>query len=172
MRSVGVVLGSPGFDNDLCLEQGGELLDVEQFVAGAAVERLHEWVLPREAGVDERGAGAGESAVVAQRPGDHLRAVVHPQMLGCPAHGDQVDEHRHDLIGGAGPPDPHRQRFAGVLVHDVQRLEPAAVGGLVELEVQRPYLVGPLGPQPFAAVRVDPPAFAGPDRPPEPFLAP
>jgi hypothetical protein len=43
---VGVVLDPPGFDNDLGLEQGSELLDVEQFVAGAAVERLHERVPP------------------------------------------------------------------------------------------------------------------------------
>ena len=53
VRPVGVVLDPPGFDNDLGLEQGGELLDVEQLVADAAVEGLDEGVLPWRAGLDE-----------------------------------------------------------------------------------------------------------------------
>lgn len=57
MRPVSVVLDSPNFDNDLGPEQRGELLDVEQFVAGSAVARLDERVPPGRAGVDERGAG-------------------------------------------------------------------------------------------------------------------
>src|SRR5688572_28682057 len=92
MRPVGVVLDPPGFDNNLSLEQRGELLDVEQLVPGPAVERLDERVLPGRAWLDERGPGAGQSAVVAQRPGDHLWAVVHPQVLGCAADRDQVGE--------------------------------------------------------------------------------
>ena len=50
MRPVGVVLDSPGFDNDLSLEQRGELLEVEQLVADPAVEGLDEGVLPRDPG--------------------------------------------------------------------------------------------------------------------------
>lgn len=34
---------------------------------------------------------------------------------------------------------------SGVLVDDVEQLQPALVGGLVELEFQGPHLVGPLG---------------------------
>ena len=45
--SVGVALGPPSLDNDLGLEQGGELLDVEQLVAHPAVEALDERGLPR-----------------------------------------------------------------------------------------------------------------------------
>jgi hypothetical protein len=41
----------------------------------------------------------------------------------------------------------HRERFAGELVDDVEQLDRAAVDGLVELEVDRPYVIGPLSPQ-------------------------
>ncbi len=46
MRPVGVVLGPPALDNDLGLQQGAELLDVEQLVTYPAVEALDEGVPP------------------------------------------------------------------------------------------------------------------------------
>ena len=42
--SVGVVLDAPGFDDDLGLEEAAELLEVQQLVAGLAVEALDERV--------------------------------------------------------------------------------------------------------------------------------
>ena len=42
-----------------------------------------------------------------------------------------------------------RQRLAGVLVDDVQELQDPPVGGLVELEVERPDLVGALCAKPL-----------------------
>ena len=42
--SVGVVLDAPGFDDVLRLEEGAELLEVQQLVAGLAVEALDERV--------------------------------------------------------------------------------------------------------------------------------
>ncbi len=44
---MGVVLDAPGLDDDLGFVQGSEFLDVEELVAGAAVEALREGVLPR-----------------------------------------------------------------------------------------------------------------------------
>ena len=44
--SVGVVLLPPALDNDLSLQEGAELFDVEELVAHAAVEALDEGVLP------------------------------------------------------------------------------------------------------------------------------
>jgi hypothetical protein len=44
--------------------------------------------------------------------------------------------------------DADRERLAGVLVDDVQQLQGAAVDGCVELEVDRPDVVGSPGPQP------------------------
>src|SRR5215211_1005486 len=47
-----VVVLAPVADDDLASAQARELLDVEQFVADAPVERLDVGVLPRGAGVD------------------------------------------------------------------------------------------------------------------------
>jgi hypothetical protein len=47
----------------------------------------------------------------------------------------------NQLIGGAGATDPHRQGFPGVLVDDVGKLESPSIGGLIELEVDRPHLI-------------------------------
>ncbi len=55
-------------------------------------------------------------------------------LRGAPTLSDDLLEHRDGLIGADGPVDVHHQRFAGELVDDVQQLDDAAVGGLVELK--------------------------------------
>src|SRR3954463_11087360 len=76
MRSVGVVVLAPVLDDDLGFGEAAELLDVEQLVAGAAVEGFHVGVLPRRAGLDERGLGAAEATPVAQRVRGQLGPVI------------------------------------------------------------------------------------------------
>jgi hypothetical protein len=78
--------------------------------------------------------------------------------------GDQVVQDVNEVISGAAAANPHRERFTGVLVDDVGQLQPPAVGGLVELEVDRPDVVGPLGSQPLGSAGRDTAAFAGPGR--------
>ena len=75
MGPVGVVLDPPGLDHDLGHGEAGELLDVEQLVTYAAVEGLDVGVLPRRAGLDVPGLGAGQAAPLPQGPRDQLRAV-------------------------------------------------------------------------------------------------
>src|SRR5437660_455744 len=65
------------------------------------------------AGLDVAGGRAVESAPVAQRPGDELGAVVHPQVLGCASFGDEGLDDGDDVVGGAVAGDAHGQRFAG-----------------------------------------------------------
>jgi hypothetical protein len=67
-----------------------------------------------------------------------------------------------------------RQGFAGELVDDVEQLEHAPVGGLIELEVQRPDVIGPLGLQALSGDGrlAQAPALAPAGRDPEAFLAP
>ena len=64
------------------------------------------------------------------------------------------------IVRGAVAADPHRERFSGVLVNDVRQLQPASVGGLVELEVNRPHVIRSQRSEPFGAVGPDPPSFA------------
>jgi hypothetical protein len=62
------------------------------------------------------------------------------------AGGDEVIEDRDQIRGGAGARDPARERLASELVDEIGDLHHPAVSGRVELEVDRPHLVGSLGP--------------------------
>ncbi len=72
-------------------------------------------------------------------------------MTGSSSGGHEALDGGHDLIGVAAAPDAHGQGLPGVLVDDVQQLQPPVIGGLVELEVQGPHLVGPLGTEQVCA---------------------
>src|ERR671910_94401 len=111
--SVGVVLDAPGFDDDLGFEEGAELLDVEQLVAGPTVEALDEGVLPGRAWLDVGRRRVVEPAPVAQGPGDELGPVVHPQVFGRAAFGDEPFDDGDGVIGGAGGGGVHCEGLAG-----------------------------------------------------------
>ena len=52
------------------------------------------------------------------------------------------------------------QRASGELVDDVEHLDAAQIGGLVELEVQGPHVVGGLSSQPSGGAVGEPAALA------------
>ena len=87
-----------------------------------------------------------------------------------PARDEPFDD-GHDVIGGAVAGHVHGERFAGELVDDVAQLQPPAIGGLVELEVDGPHLVGSLGPQQLTVGQATALAFAG-RWSPQPFFSP
>jgi hypothetical protein len=106
--------------------------------------------------------------------GGHLGAVVAAEVRRGAPRRDEPLEDRDGLIGGDRAVDVHDQRLARELVDDVQQLQRLAVGGLVELEVKRPHMIGALGaqtlrrpggvPEPWDVLRVAPPvirAFGG-----------
>src|ERR687897_2414636 len=123
-------------------------------------------VLPWRARLDVAGRGVVQPAPVAQRPGDELGTVVHPQMLWRSSLGDEPFDDGHDVIGGAVASDVHGQGLARVFVDDVAQLQPPAIGGLVELEVDGPRVVRSLGPQQRRAARRPRPLALAGRRPP------
>ena len=62
MRSNGIVVPTPGFDDDLRLATTAEPFDAQALVAELAVEALVGTVLPRLARVDQCGLDAGMSS--------------------------------------------------------------------------------------------------------------
>jgi hypothetical protein len=78
--------------------------------------------------------------------------------------GDQRVQDVNEIIRGAAAADPHRERLAGVLIHDVGQLQPPAVGGLVELKVDRPHMVGVGRAEPLGGAGCDAAALAGANR--------
>ena len=142
VRPAVVVVLAPVADHHPRLGQAGELLDVEQLVAHAGVEALDERVLPRRAGLDERRPGPRELTPV---PGARARSspgrCPSAGSSGRAALGDQPLQRRDDRVGVDAALDQHHQRLAGELVDDVEQLQRPPVGGLVELEVERPHVV-------------------------------
>src|SRR5580704_10034137 len=118
------------------------------------------------------GVRGSEARVIGSRRRDQLGTVISPEIFRCAASEHKVLDDGDDVLCGAGPVDPDRQRLAGVLIHDVAQLEPALVGGLVEHEVDRPHLTVTGGAQPLLLSRTYPSALAGPHRAPEALLAP
>jgi hypothetical protein len=172
--AVGVVVLAPVFDDDDGFGEAAELLEVEEFVAGAAVEGFDVGVLPRRSGLDERGLGPRVATPVSEGVGGQFRAVVAAHVLGRAAQGGEPFEDGDGLVCVDASGDVHRERFAGEFVDDVEQFDDAAVGGLIELEIERPDVVGPLGPQPISGHGrfPEPAAFAALGRDPEAFLAP
>src|SRR5918995_7220395 len=93
-------------------------------------------------------------------------------MLGRAAGGDEPVDDGHDVVGGAVPADVGGEGFAGELIDDVAQLQPPSVGGLVELEVDGPHVVRPLGSQQRPATRRPDPLALARRRPPQALVPP
>src|SRR5581483_1259133 len=104
--------------------------------------------------------GVRQPAPVTQRPGDHLRAVVHAQVGRRPAVEHEDFEDVDELIGVARAAHPDGETLTGELVDDVGHLQPALIGGLIELEVDGPDVVRPLCAEPVGERWSQPPALA------------
>ena len=88
---------------------------------------------------------SGPRTPVGNGEGRGLGRVVTAQERWCAVLGDELVEHVHQIIGGDGALDVHRQALAREDVLDVEQLELASVSRLVELEVYRPDRVGANG---------------------------
>jgi hypothetical protein len=88
--------------------------------------------------------------------------------------GHETVEYRDGRVGVDPPFALDRERLAGELVDDVQQLRHASIGGLVELEVECPHLVGPLRGQPRGGHGrlAEPPTLPAPLRHAQALLAP
>jgi hypothetical protein len=110
-----------------------------------------------------------------KRVGGQLGPVVATDERRCGrALGDEALQRGDGLVGVDAAVTLDRQRLAGEFVDDMQQLEDLPVGGLVKLEVQRPYLVWCLGAQPIGWNRRGPQplALAASLRRPQALFAP
>jgi len=173
--AVCVVVVSPVGDKYLSFEEAVELFDREQFFAYSTAVGLDPGVLPGRSRVYVAGLRAGEPAPVAQSVSGEFGFVVAADELGAvaPSRGDVVQTGnggvRVDVVI-----DEVGEGLAGELVEHMADLEPAARGGDIELEVQRPHMFRVLG---FEQTRVSvgvarASAFAPLGRYPKALLAP
>ena len=76
MRSLGVVVFSPFFDQDLCLLQRVEDLAVQKFISKPCIEAFAVSVLPWTAWFDVGGLSSNSCYPVSDSLSNELRAVV------------------------------------------------------------------------------------------------
>src|SRR3954449_11175539 len=140
MASVLVVLVFPVADGDPCVGQGPEQVDVEAFVAETAVEGLDVSVPPRLAGRDE-GQAEAFSGPVGHRGARQLGAVVAAQHLWVAAALGKPVKLVDEPVPSDGAFNEAAKALPGVFVDNRNDLHWSAVGGGVELEVDRPHPV-------------------------------
>ena len=145
-----------GADYDLSLFQAVEDLQLQALVPEFPVEAPTIPVLPWAAWLNVQGLGPELRQPLPQSPGNHLGAVVAPNML-RDALGHHGVRQRPDHTEAVDPPRyPQGEAFARVLVnqrHDPQT--PSIMGAPLD-EVEAPDMIGSLGPQPNARAIVEP----------------
>ena len=77
MRPDSVVLSAPVLDENLCLFESVEDLNIEQTIPELAVEAFTVSVLPGAAGFDEQRGGSKAAQPLTYRLGCELRSVVY-----------------------------------------------------------------------------------------------
>src|SRR5262245_22293463 len=146
VRPVAVVVEAPGRDRADRVGQAHKPARVQALVAELPVEALDEGVLHGLARLDEAQLDASLVGPLVQQPARELRSVVQYQRLGrTPALDHPIEDARHACRWDR-PTDLDRERLAREVVYNVERSKGPCIGQGVGHEVDRPALVGPLGP--------------------------
>ena len=90
MRTDGVIVTAPTFDDDLSFPQRVEDFAVEQFVTQARIKTFDKAVLSRAAGRDVGGLGSHGRDPILQGFSDKLRAIVGTDVAGYPAQDEKI----------------------------------------------------------------------------------
>ena len=90
MRTDGVVVTAPAFDDDLRLFQRVEDFAVEQFVTKARIKTFDKAVLPGAAWRDVCGLGSHGRDPILQGFSDELRAIVGTDVAGHTTQDEEI----------------------------------------------------------------------------------
>ena len=116
VRPPRIVVDAEVLDDDPCLGERPELFAVEALIAEAAVEGLHEAVLPRTGWLDVDGPDLLRRQPSPELMGDKLRAVVGANELRGAMLRDGL-LHQGNHIGRLqGPVGPEHMALARVLI--------------------------------------------------------
>jgi hypothetical protein len=143
MRTHFVVVAPPCFNNDLCFGTRAKPFEAQTLIAKLAVEAFRDAILPRLAGLDQRGADPLRDDPGQDRLRHELRAVVAAQEGRCAALTDQARQDFDHTWRADTAIDIDRQSFLGELVGHRQTLELLTIGTMIEHEIIRPHLVRP-----------------------------
>jgi hypothetical protein len=141
VRSDGVVVLSPGFDQDLGLGTSAESLEVQAFVAELAVERLVGTVLPGLARIDQGGVDSIVGYPLQESVADELRAVVGAQVGRRAVQADQARKNVNHAPRADAAGDIDGQAFVGKFIDDGQAFHLLPVRAGIKDEVVGPDVV-------------------------------
>jgi len=124
MRSGGIAMAPPCFDQHLRLAQRRKDLAVEQLVAKLRVEALAVAVRPKKAWLDEECFHADAATPFAHGDDRELRAIVGTNVLPLSVRHEQIGETQigetmEHVVGSEAPGNVDRQESArGLFEHD------------------------------------------------------
>ena len=136
-----VEVAPPRFDDDLGLAAGAKPFDAQTFVTELAVERFIRTVLPRLAGVNDRGFDVRIGEPLQDGMAYEFRTAVRAQIGRRAVRAHQTRQHVNHSARTDAPGYVDRQALVGEFVDHGQTLELLAVGAVIEYEVVRPDVV-------------------------------
>ncbi len=92
MRAHAIVMAPPGFNEDLCLSERREDLNVQELVSELRVQALAVAILPRTARLDVERLDADAAEPAAHVLGDELRSVIRSNVFRRTMHDEEVGE--------------------------------------------------------------------------------
>src|SRR4029450_8688589 len=140
MRTQGVVIDAPRFDQRAGFGDARKPVLVQAFVAKLPVEAFNKGVLDRLARSDEAQLHAADVGPGVEGAAAEFRAVVHHQNLGQPDRFGETLEDADDAQARQRSIDFDGDTFAREVVDDVQGAETAPIGERIDHEIHRPAL--------------------------------
>jgi len=156
MRPIGVVMPSPGFDQDFRFAQIIEDFPRQQLVAKFGIETLAIAIFPWAARLDIERLHADLAQPIAQGRGYELRAIVRADMLGWTMMDEQLAQRVENVPRVEFPRHTDRQALAGEFIDHTQHAKHLAVMCAVLDEIVRPDMALVHRPQPDAGTIIQP----------------
>ena len=156
MRSDGIVVSSPAFDQHFRLAQRREDLTIQKLVSELRVQALAVAILPRTARFDVERLDADPAEPLPHIDRDELGTVVGANVLRRSVGDKEIGQTVKHVIGSQPPCHDDCQTPARELIEHDKHAEGAAVVGAILNEVVRPDVVRPLGPETHARPVVEP----------------
>ena len=147
MRSLGIVVTPPAFDQHLGFVERGEDLSVEKLIPELAVEAFIVAVFPRAPWRDVEGIDPNLGQPLPHRRGHELRAIVRADMIWWSVFDKEVGQTREHIIALEPTRRRQGQALLGVLIDHRQDTECSSVVGAILDKVVTPDVAGPARPE-------------------------
>ncbi len=138
VRPHGIVMTSPGSDENACFGAAAEPLEAQTFVAKPTVEAFIGSVLPGLSRIDERRTDLLVGKPLGDSLADELRAIVGANKCRCSSITDLACEDLDHVLRTDAAGDLDCQALAGELIDQRQAFELLSVGAGIEQKIDRP----------------------------------